>query len=101
MGDDIASISLTRSTWTAIFISQVWYIYTLVLDRLEETPGSERWLQLDASIKEALKTFMPVLSQAADTSPEMGKLWFDLKRDAGFFPGGGREDKLKEVVQFL
>lgn len=72
----------------------------LISDRSEATSGSERWLELDTSIKEALKTFMPVLKEAAEHSSEMGKLFFDLKKDAGFFPSEAQEDSLKELIQF-
>ena len=33
IGSDVASITLTRNTWTAIVVAQVWYLYTPVLDR--------------------------------------------------------------------
>ena len=98
---DVASISLSRRTWSVIFIAATGYLYMLISNRSEETPGSDRWLELDNSIREALKTFFPVLKEAAENSPEMGKLFFTLKMDAGFFPGDEREDKLKQLVEFV
>lgn len=101
MSNGIAAVCLTRATWSAIFVAQVWYVYSLILDRENEIAGSESWRALDASIRDAIKTFMPALREAAESSSEMSKLWFDLKRIAGCFPSEADEDIIKEVVQFL
>ena len=100
MADEIAAVCLTRTTWTAIFIAQIGYLYTILASREELMPESHEWRQLDGSIREAVKTFMPVLEKAALLSPELGKIWFDFKR-ATCFPTELHEDTINEVVVFL
>ena len=101
MSNGIASITLTRNTWSAIFVAQVWYVYSLILDRENEIAGSDSWRALDVPIRDAIRTFMPALKEAAEHSPEIGKLWFDVRRIAGCFPSEADEDIIKEVVEFF
>ena len=100
MGNDIASITLTRNTWSAIFVAQLGYLFSILRDREGETPGSEEWLRLDSVLKDPLRSFMPALEAAAQESHEIGNLYFELRRMAGCFQNEGREDIIKEVVEF-
>ncbi len=67
-------------------------------DRQQQSPGSEKWLQLDATLKEGLRTFMPALKEASTQSTALSKMWFELKCDAGFFLDEASEDQIKQVV---
>ena len=49
---------------------------------------------------EALRTFMPALSEASTQSTALSKMWFELKCDAGFFLDEASEDLIKQVVVF-
>lgn len=101
MGNDVASITLTRATWTTIFLAQIGYLYSILRDREGETPGSEEWLRLNAALRDPLRSFMPALEEAAEESHEIGSLFFELKRIAGCFPSEAHEDAVKEVVEFF
>ena len=100
MGSDVASITLTRNTWSAIFIAQLGYLFSILRDRERETPCSQEWEMLDAVLKDPLRSFMPALEAAAtQESPEIGSLYFELRRMAGCFPSEAHEDAVKGVVE--
>ena len=98
MGDDFATLTLTRRTWTLVFVSQLHYLYSLLLDRDQEEPGSNIWNAHNQAIREAVQTFMPVLKVACENEPELDSEWFAFKLAAGIFNSEVLEDNASKIV---
>ena len=101
MGDDFATVALTRRTWAGIFLGQLNYLYSLVLERSGHEEGSDQWNYYQRSLREAVDTFMPVLKEASMDNPEIDKQWFEFKRLAGMFPKDSLVDNAKELVHVV
>ena len=101
MGDDFATVVLTRRTWAAVFLGQMHYLYSLVLTRNQEEEGSKEWNLKHANIREAITTFMPVLKEASMVDPVIDKQWFEFKVIAGIFPMDSLVDNAKELVNVV
>ena len=98
MGDDYATVALTRKTWASVFLGQLNYLYSLVLERDEWEEGSTQWNYYQRTLREAIDTFMPVLKEACMICPDIDKQWFDFKLTAGIFNSEALEDNAKEIV---
>lgn len=101
MGEDFATVALTRRTWTAVFLGQMHYLYSLVVDRNQEKEGSDQWNLKHANIREAIDTFMPVLKEAGMDNPLVDQEWFQFKLAAGIFPKDSLVDNAKQLVHVV
>ena len=99
MGDDFATLTLTRRTWTAVFVSQLYFLYSLVVERDQEEVGNDTWNAHNQTLRDAIDTFMPVLKEASMVDPALDKEWFEFKLAAGMFPKDSLVDNAKEIVQ--
>ena len=101
MGDDFATVALTRKTWANVFLGQLSYLYSLVLERDQEGEGSDQWNYYQRSLREAIETYMPVLREASMIDPAINKEWYDFKLAAGIFPMDSLVDNAKELVNVV
>ena len=101
MGDDYATVALTRRTWAGVFMGQISYLYSIVLERNQYEEGSDQWIYYQRSLREAIDTFMPVLKEASMINPDIDKQWFDFKRLAGIFPKDSLVDNARQLVSIV
>ena len=101
MGDDFATVALTRKTWAGVFLGQLNYLYSLVLERNQWEEGSDQRNYYQRSLREAIDTFMPVLKEASMVDPDIDKQWFEFKLAAGIFPMDSLVDNAKELVNVV
>ncbi len=101
MYQDYTTVALSHNQWTAVFMSCLNYLYTLVHQRNDAEPGSNKEEAWNAALREAVDGFMPVLKQATaegDLGDMMNKEWYDFKLYAGMFPSEALEDNAKQLV---
>ena len=98
MGDDFATVALTRRTWAAVFLGQLSHLYSLVLERNQWEKGSDQWDYYQRALRDAIDSFMPVLKEACMHDPDIDRQWFDFKLTAGIFNSEALEDNAKEIV---
>lgn len=101
MVNDFATVALTRSVWTSVFLGQLTYLYSLVLERNGHEEGSDQWNYYQLTLRGAIDTFMPVLKEASMDSPEIDKQWFEFKCIAGIFPMDSLVDNAKKLVNII
>ena len=101
MGDDYATVALTRRTWASVFLGQLSYLYSLVLERNQWEDGSAQWIYYQRALRDAIDSFMPVLKEASMIDPAINKEWYDFKLVAGMFPKDSLVDNAKEIVHFI
>ena len=98
MGDDFATVALTRKTWASVFLGQLAHLYGMVLERNQWEEGSDQWDYYQRSLRDAIDTFMPVLKEACMIGPALDKEWFEFKIVAGMFPKDSLVDNAKKIV---
>ncbi len=101
MDDDFATVALTRQTWAVVFLGQLSYLYSIVLERNQWEEGSTQWNRHHANIREAIDTYMPVLKEACMINPALDKEWYDFKLAAGIFPMDSLVDNAKKLVHIV
>ena len=101
MGDDFATVALTRKTWAGVFLGQLNYLYSLVLERDECEEGSDQWNYYQRGLRDAIDTYMPVLKEASMVDPDIDKQWFEFKIMAGIFPKDSLVDNAKKIVNII
>ena len=101
MGNDFATVALTRKTWASVFLGQLSHLYSLVLERNGHEEGSDQWNYYERSLREAINTYMPVLEKASMVDPDIDKQWFEFKIIAGMFPKDSLVDNAKEIVYII
>ena len=99
MGDDFATVALTRRTWASVFLGQLSHLYSIVQERNAWDEGSDQWNYYQRALREAIDTFMPVLKEACMIDPALDREWFEFKLAAGTFPKDSLVDNAKEIVQ--
>ena len=98
VGDDFATIALTRKTWAGVFLGQLNYLYSLVLERNQWEEGSDQRDYYQRTLREAIDTYIPVLKEASMVDPNIDKEWFEFKIIAGMFPQDSLVDNAKQIV---
>ena len=98
MGDDFATVALTRKTWAGVFLGQLSHFYSIVLERNQCEEGSDQWNYYQRGLRDAIDTFMPVLKEASMVDPAINKEWYDFKLVAGMFPKDSLVDNAKQIV---
>ena len=101
MGDDFATVALTRKTWASVFLGQLNYLYSLVLERDEWEEGSAQWNYYQRALRDAIDTFMLPLKEASMVDPDIDKQWFEFKVIAGMFPKDSLVDNAKRIIQII
>ena len=101
MGNDFATVALTRETWAAVFLGQLSYLYSIVLERDQEEERSDQWHYYQSSLREAIDTFMPVIKEACMIDPAINKEWYDFKLAAGMFPKDSLVDNARQLVNVV
>ncbi len=101
VGDDFATVALTRKTWASVFLGQLSYLYSIVLERNQGEEGSDQWNYYQRSLRDSIDTFMPVLKEACMIDPAINKEWYDFKLAAGIFPMDSLVDNAKEIVVYI
>ena len=98
MGDDFATVALTRKTWASVFLGQLGYLYAMVLERSEWDEGSDQWNYYQRALRDAIDSYMPMLKEASLIDPELDEQWFEFKLVAGIFNSEALEDNAKQIV---
>lgn len=101
MGDDFATVALTRKTWAAVFLGQLGYLYSIVLERDQEEEESVQWDHYQRALRDAIDTYMPVLKEACMIDPAINKEWYDFKIIAGIFPKDCLVDNARQLVNIV
>jgi len=101
VGDDFATVALTRKTWASVFLGQLNYLYSIVLERDQCEEGSAQWNYYQRALRDAIDSHMPVLKEACMHDPDIDKQWFDFKVIAGMFPMDSLVDNAKELVNIV
>jgi len=101
VGDDFATVALTRRTWAAVFLGQLSYLYSIVLERDQWDEGSDQWNYYQRALRDAIDSYMPVLKEACMVDPALDKEWYDFKVIAGMFPMDSLVDNAKELVNIV
>ncbi len=101
MGDDFATVALTRKTWASVFLGQLSHLYSIVQERNAWDEGSDQWNYYQRSLRDSIDTFMPVLKEASMIDPAINKEWYDFKVAAGMFPKDSLVDNAKELVNIV
>ena len=101
MGDDFATVALTRKTWAVVFLGQLSHLYAIVLERSEWEEGSDQWNYYQRSLRDAIDTFMPVLKEACMIDPALDREWFEFKLAAGIFPMDSLVDNARQLVNVV
>ena len=101
MGDDFATVALTRKTWAAVFLGQLSYLYSIVLERNQTEEGSVQWDYYQRALRDAIDTYMPVLKEACMIDPALDKEWFEFKIIAGIFNSEMLEDNARKIVYII
>ena len=81
-----------------MFLGQLSYLYSLVLERNQYEEESDQWNYYQRSLRDSIDTFMPVLKEASMADPDIDKQWFEFKLAAGIFPKDSLVDNAKEIV---
>ena len=101
MGDDFATVALTRKTWASVFLGQLAYLYSIVQERSEWEEGSSQWNYYQRALRDAIDSYMPVLNEACMIDPAINKEWYDFKIIAGMFPKDSLVDNAKKIVNII
>ncbi len=101
MGDDYATVALTRRTWASVFLGLLSHLYCIVLERNAWDEGSDQWNYYQRSLRDSIDTYMPVLKEACMIDPNIGREWFEFKLAAGMFPKDSLVDNAKELVNVV
>ncbi len=101
MGNDYATVALTRKTWAVVFLGQLSHLYSLVLERNGHEEGSDQWNYYQRGLRDAIDTFMPVLKEACMIDPAINKEWYDFKLVAGMFPKDSLVDNARQLVNVV
>ncbi len=98
MGDDFATVALTRKTWAAVFLGLLSHLYSIVLERDQYEEGSDQWNYYQRALRDAIYTYMLPLKEACMIDPNIGREWFEFKLAAGIFNSEALEDNAKGLV---
>ena len=101
MGDDFATVALTRKTWAAVFLGLLSHLYSIVLERNQWEEESDQWNYYQRSLRDAIDTYMPVLKEACMHNPDIDKQWFEFKIIAGMFPKDSLVDNARQLVNIV
>ena len=101
MGDDYATVALTRRTWAGVFLGQLSHLYSIVQERNQWEEGSDQWNYYQRTLRDAINSFMPVLAEASMDDPDIDKQWFEFKRLAGIFPKEFLVDNARQLVNIV
>ncbi len=101
MGDDFVTVALTRKTWASVFLGQLNYLYSIVLERDQCEEGSPQWNYYQRALRDAIDSYMPVIEKACMINPDIDKEWFEFKVIAGMFPKDSLVDNAKQLVHVV